>query len=120
MDVSPTAVGIAESDVSSTAQQDKLLDFQKQFPPGSRVDVTWDDPVMNYSGRIVGKGRLDTSGKAIFQVLYDVGGKKFWHEVDSTPVTILPLKLTTLVVEGEKVTELTAPPHQAQDAGRRR
>ena len=110
IDVSPTVVDIAESDVSSTAQQDKLLDFQKQFPPGSRVSVTWDDPVMDYNGRIVGKGRLDTSGKAIFQVLYDVGGKKFWHEIDSTPVTKAATKLKTLVVEGEKVTELTNEP----------
>jgi hypothetical protein len=96
--------------VLPSTQQDILLEFQKQFPPGSRVDVTWDDPVMNYSGRIVGKGRLDTSGKAIFQVLYDVGGKKFWHEVDSTPVSKLAAKLKTLVVEGEKVMELTDEP----------
>jgi hypothetical protein len=87
-----------------------LLDFQKKFPPNSRVDVTWDDPVMNFSGRIVGKGRLDTSGKAIFQVLYDVGGEKFWHEVDSTPVSLLAAKLKTLVVGGERVTELTEVP----------
>ena len=100
--VSPTAIEIAESDVSSTAQQDKLLNFQKQFPPGSRVSVTWEDPVTDYSGRIIGKGRLDKSGKAIFQVLYDVGGKKFWHEIDSTPVTKAVIKLKTLVVEGEK------------------
>ena len=96
--------------VSPSTQQDVLLDFQKKFPPSSRVDVTWDDPVMNFSGRIVGKGRLDTSGKAIFQVLYDEGGEKFWHEVDSTPVSLLAAKLKTLVVGGERVTELTEVP----------
>jgi hypothetical protein len=96
--------------VSLSTQQDVLLDFQKKFPPSSRVDVTWDDPVMNFSGRIVGKGRLDTSGKAIFQVLYDEGGEKFWHEIDSTPVSLLATKPKTLVVGGERVTELTEVP----------
>ena len=37
-------------------------------------------------------------------------GKKFWHEIDSTPVTKAVIKLKTLVVEGEKVTELTDEP----------
>ena len=73
------AATIGEID-SSPTQQDILLEFQKAFPPKSRVDVQWDEPVTIYGGVIVGKGRLDTTGKAMFQVLYDEGGQKFWHD----------------------------------------
>ena len=92
---------------SSPSQQDILLEFQKAFPPKSRVDVQWDEPVTIYGGVIVGKGRLDTTGKAMFQVRYDEGGEKFWHNIDDTRVTKPLAKLKTLVVEGERVTELT-------------
>ena len=54
----------------------------------------------------VGKGRIDTTGKAIFQVHYDEGNGKYWHEVDTTIVTKPFVKSKTLVVAGEKVTEL--------------
>jgi hypothetical protein len=102
---------VADVEISPSTQQDRLLDIQKKkFPPTSRVNVTWVDPEKIYSGRIVGKGRLDSSGKAIFQVLYDEGKEKYWHEIDSTPVTKLAAKLKTLVVEGERVTELTDEP----------
>ena len=94
-------------DASKPTQTDKLLDFQKTFPPNSRVDVQWDDPVTIYGGRIVGKGRLDASGKAIFQVQYDEGNGKYWHEIDETRVTKPVTKLKTLVVGGERVTELS-------------
>ena len=57
-------------DASKPTQAEVLLEFQKSFPPKSRVDVQWDDPVTIYGGVIVGKGRLDTTGKAVFQVLY--------------------------------------------------
>ncbi|KOO34385.1 hypothetical protein Ctob_016321, partial [Chrysochromulina tobinii] len=92
---------------SSPTQQDILIEFQKAFPPKSRVDVQWDEPVTIYGGVIVGKGRLDTTGKAVFQVRYDEGGEKFWHCIDDTRVTKPLAKLKTLVVEGERVTELT-------------
>ena len=100
------AATIPEID-SSPTQQDILLEFQKAFPPKSRVDVQWDEPVTIYGGVIVGKGRLDTTGKAMFQVLYDEGGEKFWHNIDDTRVTKPLAQLKTLVVEGERVTELT-------------
>ena len=87
-------------------QQGKLLKFQRAFPPNARVDVKRDDPEATFGGRIVGKGRIDTTGKAIFQVHYDEGNGKYWHEVDTTIVTKPFVKSKTLVVAGEKVTEL--------------
>ena len=106
-DVLPAEVGEINGIDSSPTQQDILLEFQKAFPPKSRVDVQWDEPVTIYGGVIVGKGRLDTTGKAMFQVRYDEGGEKFWHYIDDTRVTKPLAKLKTLVVEGERVTELT-------------
>jgi hypothetical protein len=50
---------------SSPTQQDILIEFHRAFPPKSRVDVQWDEPVTIYGGVIVGKGRLDTTGKAM-------------------------------------------------------
>ena len=106
-DVLPSGREAESIVVDSTTQQDVLREFQKAFPPKSRVDVQWDDPVTIFGGVIVGKGRLDTTGKAMFQVLYDEGKQKFWHEIDDTRVTKPLAKLKTLVVEGERVTELT-------------
>ena len=95
-------------DATKPTQAEILLEFQKSFPPKSRVDVQWDEPVTIYGGVIVGKGRLDTTGKALFQVLYDEGKQKFWHEIDGTRVTKPIAKPKTLVVGGERVTELTS------------
>jgi hypothetical protein len=40
-------------------------------------------------------------------VRYDEGGENFWHNIDDTRVTKPLAQLKTLVVEGERVTELT-------------
>ena len=84
-------------DASKPTQTDVLLEFQKAFPPKSRVDVQWDDPVTIYGGVIVGKGRLDTTGTAMFQVLYDEGKQKFWHEIDGTRVTKRVLERVAII-----------------------